>query len=146
MAKLAEALLENHGDYYHYFSNPKFSWGRRTYRNHNKLLGKVDGVDGIKTGYTRASGYNLMASAERHGTRIIVIMLGGNSSKSRNSHVTALIEAAYEAIAPEPILQAAATGPQIAFAPSTGAAVSRVIYTGADVGSSPDEARALKQT
>lgn len=140
MAKLAEALLENHGDSYHYFSNPKFSWGRRTYRNHNKLLGKVDGVDGIKTGYTRASGYNLMASAERHGTRIIVIMLGGNSSKSRNSHVTALIEAAYKAIAPEPILPAAATGPQIAFAPSTGAAVSRVIYTGADIGTSPDEA------
>lgn len=134
MAKLAEAMLENHGDYYHYFANPKFSWGRKTYRNHNRLLGKVSGVDGIKTGYTRASGFNLMASAKRDGTRIVAIMLGGTTAKARNAHVTELIEAAYTSIGAEdaPLLQAS-TGPQIAFAPSSGAAVSRVIYSGSDV-------------
>ena len=133
MAKLAEAMLDNHGAYYHYFSNTKFSWGRKTYRNHNKLLGKVAGVDGIKTGYTRASGFNLMASSKRDGTRIIAIMLGGNSARARNTHVTNLIEAAYTSLGvTEPQLQAAIE-PQIAFAPSSGVAVSRVLKTGEDV-------------
>lgn len=108
MAILAQAMLENHGDYYHYFSRDSFSWGRRNYRNHNELLGRVVGVDGIKTGYTRASGFNLMASANRDGTRIIAIMLGGNTARARNAHVTELIEAAYTAIEtrPTPLLQA----------------------------------------
>ncbi len=133
MAKLAEAMLDNHGEYYHYFANPKFSWGRKTYRNHNKLLGRVSGVDGIKTGYTRASGFNLMASAKRDGTRIIAIMLGGNSARARNAHVTDLIEAAYTSlgVSDQP-LQSSIT-PQIAFAPSSGVAVSRVLKTGDDV-------------
>ena len=58
-------------------------------------MGSVDGVDGIKTGYTRASGYNLMASAQRGDARVIAIMLGGRTSRARNAHVTELIEAAY---------------------------------------------------
>ena len=102
MAQLAEALLETHGDYYHYFSNRRFSWGRSTYKNHNRLLEDVPGVDGIKTGYTRASGFNLMTSAMRDGKRIIVIMLGGNSARARNTHVTQLVEAAYTALEQQP--------------------------------------------
>lgn len=102
MALLAEAVLEQHGDYYHYFSNPRFTWGRTTYKNHNRLLEDVEGVDGIKTGYTRASGFNLMASAQRDGQRIIAIMLGGNTARSRNTHVTQLIEAAYTALETRP--------------------------------------------
>ena len=98
MAKLAQAILEDHADYYHYFSKTQFRWGKNRYRNHNKLLGVVEGVDGIKTGYTRASGHNLMASAVRDDTRVIAIMLGGNSAKARNAHVTDLIEAAYTSI------------------------------------------------
>lgn len=134
MAKLAEAMLDNHGDYYHYFANPRFTWGRNTYKNHNDLLNKVEGVDGIKTGYTRASGFNLMASANRDGTRIIAIMLGGTTSRARNTHVTELIEAAYASIGGQngQLLQAS-LGPQISFSPSSGAAVSRVLYRGADV-------------
>ena len=95
MAVLAEAMLEDHPDYYHYFSVAEFDWDGRTYRNHNKLLGNVAGVDGIKTGYTRASGFNLMASSVRDDRRIITIMLGGRTSGARNRHVTELIEAAY---------------------------------------------------
>lgn len=98
MARLAEAMLRDHADYYHYFSRQRFSWGRAAYKNHNKLLGTVDGVDGIKTGYTRASGFNLMASAMRDGRRVIAIMLGGKTSRARNSHVEALLEAAFEDI------------------------------------------------
>lgn len=137
MAKLAQALLDHHGAYYYYFSNPRFSWGKTTYRNHNKLLGKVEGVDGIKTGYTRASGFNLMASARRDGTRIITVMLGGNTAIARDRHVTDLIEAAYGSLEmPDSrILQAKASGPRISFAPSSGPPVSRVLSTGAHIGS-----------
>ena len=95
LALLADALLEQHGQYYHYFENQQFSWGRMVYKNHNDLIGTVDGVDGIKTGYTRASGFNLMTSAERDGHRVIAVMLGGATAKSRNDHVEALVEAAF---------------------------------------------------
>ncbi len=95
LAILAEAMLDNHGESYHYFSKPRFSWAGKTYKNHNELLETVDGVDGIKTGYTRASGFNLMTSAKRDGHRIVAIMLGGSTSKSRNAHVAALVEAAF---------------------------------------------------
>ena len=96
MAILAERLLEDHADYYYVFSTGRFSWSGRTYKNHNKLLETVQGVDGIKTGYTRASGFNLMASAVRDDRRVIAIMFGGSTSKSRDAHVTDLIEAAYK--------------------------------------------------
>jgi len=96
MAILAERTLEDHADYYGYFATTKFSWGKARYKNHNSLIGRVEGVDGIKTGYTRASGFNLMASAKRRGRRVIAIMYGGSTSRSRDSHVQDLIEAAYD--------------------------------------------------
>jgi D-alanyl-D-alanine carboxypeptidase len=95
LALLADALVENHAQYYHYFENKKFSWGRLVYKNHNELIGSVNGVDGIKTGYTRASGFNLMTSAERDGHRVIAIVLGGATAKSRDAHVEDLVEAAF---------------------------------------------------
>ena len=98
LAKLADAMLTDHADYYHYFSSTEFSWGRKIYKNHNALLKSVDGVDGIKTGYTRASGFNLMASAKRDGQRVIAVMLGGNTARARNSHVEALLEAAFTSL------------------------------------------------
>ena len=96
MAVLAERLLEDHADYYGYFSNKKFSWGRATYKNHNRLIGTVTGVDGIKTGYTRASGFNLMTSAKRRGRRVVAIMFGGSTARSRDQHVADLVEAAFK--------------------------------------------------
>lgn len=98
LARLAEAIYRDHSDYYALFSTTEFIWGRRTYENHNKLLLEVPGVDGIKTGYTNASGYNLMASAEREGRRVVAIMLGGVSGGSRDEHVSDLLEAAFLAI------------------------------------------------
>lgn len=95
LALLADALVENHAQYYHYFETKRFEWGRLVYRGHNELVGKVDGVDGIKTGYTRASGFNLMTSAERDGHRVIAIVLGGATAKSRDAHVQDLVEAAF---------------------------------------------------
>jgi D-alanyl-D-alanine carboxypeptidase len=95
MAKLAEAIYQDHKNRYNYFSLSSFTWGKRKYMNHNELLKKVDGVDGIKTGFTNASGYNLMASAERGGRRVIAVMMGGTTGKSRDAHVRDLIEAAF---------------------------------------------------
>ncbi len=116
LAILAAALIANHDEYYHYFGTQKFSWGGLTYRTHNDLLKTVEGVDGIKTGYTRASGFNLMTSATRDGRRVIAVMLGGTTAKSRNAHVTDLVEAAFATFSdpsfvPEPSLR-----PSIAFA------------------------------
>ena len=95
MAKLGEAMYMDHKNRYNYFALTSFTWGKRKYMNHNELLRKVDGVDGIKTGFTNASGYNLMASAERDGRRVIAVMLGGKTGRSRDAHVADLIEAAF---------------------------------------------------
>jgi D-alanyl-D-alanine carboxypeptidase len=98
LEKLAEAMFKGHRNRYNYFSTPEFTWKRRHYENHNTLLAKVPGVDGIKTGYTNASGYNLMASAQRNGHRVIAVMLGGSTGRSRDEHVADLLEAAFLAI------------------------------------------------
>lgn len=102
MAKLAEAVYLDHKDRYNYFSVPQFVWAKRKHINHNTLLKTVRGVDGIKTGYTNASGYNLMASAERDGHRVIAVMLGGTTGRSRDQHVRDLLEAAFIEIGVSP--------------------------------------------
>ncbi|MEL6258355.1 MAG: D-alanyl-D-alanine carboxypeptidase family protein, partial [Pseudomonadota bacterium] len=100
LSRLAEAMIDDHPEYYAYFSTPSFYWNGRTYKNHNKLLADVPGVDGLKTGYTRASGYNLMTSATRDGQRVIAVMLGGRSARVRNAHVEDLVETAFAALGP----------------------------------------------
>jgi D-alanyl-D-alanine carboxypeptidase len=91
MSKLARALLTSHSNYYSYFSVKKFIYKGQKYKNHNKLLTSYKGVDGIKTGYIRAAGYNLVASAKRGGQRLIGVVFGGNSSAHRNRHMTTLL-------------------------------------------------------
>ena len=124
MAKLAEAVYMDHKNRYNYFSLSSFSWGKRKYMNHNELLRRVDGVDGIKTGFTNASGYNLMASAERGGRRVIAIMLGGSTGRSRDAHVADLIEAAFLELGGAPagdddLRTRIAFGDRVATTPST---------------------------
>jgi D-alanyl-D-alanine carboxypeptidase len=99
MAILSEALIRDFPHYYRYFQTPSMTWRNRSGRNHNRLLGTVEGVDGIKTGYTRASRYNLAASAVRDGRRLIAVVLGGESSASRNAEMEHLLEAGFEEIA-----------------------------------------------
>lgn len=79
--------------YYRYFSTRHFVYHGVRYHNHNHLLGRVDGIDGIKTGYTRASGYNLMTSVKRNGHYIIAVVLGGRTWASRDRIMANLIEA-----------------------------------------------------
>jgi D-alanyl-D-alanine carboxypeptidase len=99
MAVLSQALWRDFPEHYHYFQTAGFSWRNRYGRNHNHLLGNVEGVDGIKTGYTRASGFNLASSAERDGRRVIVVVMGGESASARDSQVAYLIEGAFEEFA-----------------------------------------------
>lgn len=88
---LARAIQERFPKYYPMFSMRAFQYGSRTIRGHNRLLGRVEGVDGIKTGYTRASGFNLMTSAKSEGRHVVSIVLGGRSGASRDKIMTDLV-------------------------------------------------------
>lgn len=103
MAKLASNILKNHRRYYHYFGQERFRYGGRTYKNTNGLLHWLDGVDGFKTGFTNASGYNLIVSAQRDGRRLIAVVLGGASGASRNSHMQDLIERGFDVMGVAPV-------------------------------------------
>ncbi len=105
MAILSQALWRDFPEYYHYFQTPSFAWGRHYGRSHNRLIGSLDGVDGIKTGYTQASGYNLASSAERGGRRVIVVVMGGETATARDAQVAYLIEGAFEQFARRQQLQ-----------------------------------------
>jgi D-alanyl-D-alanine carboxypeptidase len=98
MATLALALLKNHKAYYTYFSTPEFEWNDRVFNNHNHLLKRYEGVDGIKTGYIRASGFNLVASAKRDGRRVIGVVFGGTSVTARDNRMIELLDTAFEKI------------------------------------------------
>lgn len=91
MALLGRALQDRFPQYYGYFSARHFSWGKRKYRNTNRLLGAVRGVDGIKTGYIHASGFNLVTSVNRDGRKIVAVVMGGRTAKSRNAQMKKLI-------------------------------------------------------
>ena len=95
MAVLALRLQFDFPEYYPLFSTRSFTYGDRTYRSHNKLLGRVDGVDGLKTGYTRAAGWNLAASAIIDGRRIVGVVIGGRDRVSRDRLMTDLIREAF---------------------------------------------------
>jgi D-alanyl-D-alanine carboxypeptidase len=97
-ALLGRAIQERFPRYYKYFSTKAFVYRGETMRNHNHLLGAVEGVDGIKTGYTRTSGFNLITSVHRDGRHIIAVILGGSSSSERDLHMRKLI-AAYTKLA-----------------------------------------------
>ncbi|MGX1495961.1 D-alanyl-D-alanine carboxypeptidase family protein [Roseibium aggregatum] len=93
MAVLGLALKRRFPQYASYYRAKSFSYNGRTFRATNNLVGKVAGVDGLKTGYIRMSGYNLVATANRGGKRLIVVVMGGASEAARDKEVTRLIEA-----------------------------------------------------
>ena len=92
MATLGLRIQRDFPDMYKAFSLRSYSYGGKAYRNHNSLLGKVGGMDGIKTGYIRDSGFNLCASVERDGKRIVAVVMGGRTATSRNQYMARLIE------------------------------------------------------
>ncbi len=92
-ALLGRAIQERFPRYYKYFSTPSFVYHGEAMRNHNHLLGSIEGVDGIKTGFTRASGFNLLTSVHRDGRYIVAVVMGGHSSFARDAHMRELISA-----------------------------------------------------
>lgn len=94
MITLARRMMKDHPNYYPYFSVKKFTWRGRTYTNYNKLLGRYKGVTGIKTGYTRASGFNLTAAVQRGGKQVVAVVMGGKTGRRRNAEMRRLLDKA----------------------------------------------------
>lgn len=92
MVTLGAALAERFPTYYRYFQTRSFTYKGRVIGNHNRLLGRVQGVDGIKTGYTRASGFNLVSSIRRDGKHLVAAVMGGPSGAARDRHMEQLLE------------------------------------------------------
>jgi len=92
-AILGRAIQERFPHYYRYFSTESFVYHGQAMRNHNHLLGAVDGVDGIKTGFTRASGFNLLTSLHRDGRYLVAVVMGGPSASERDDRMRELISA-----------------------------------------------------
>jgi hypothetical protein len=91
-AVLGRAIQHRFPGYYQYFATPSFHYKGAEMHNHNALLGQVKGVDGIKTGYTEASGYNLVSSVRRDEKHIVAVVLGGTSNAARDARMRQLIE------------------------------------------------------
>ena len=98
MAKLARYILKRYPHHYKYFSTRTFTYQGKTYKNHNKLLKTYPGADGFKTGYINASGFNLVASANQNGHRLIGVVFGGRSGKTRNAHMEELLNAGFKKV------------------------------------------------
>ncbi|HZD27905.1 MAG TPA: D-alanyl-D-alanine carboxypeptidase family protein, partial [Xanthobacteraceae bacterium] len=90
-ATLGRAIQDRFPRYYRYFSTVAFNYRGHSIRNHNRLLGNVEGVDGIKTGYTRASGFNLVTSMHRGNRHLVGVVMGGRSGGSRDAAMRSLL-------------------------------------------------------
>ncbi len=96
LAMLARHLLGDFPSYYGYFSTPSFNFRGRVIFNHDRMLQTYPGADGMKTGYTVASGHNLVTSAERGGVRLVGVVLGAASNPERDVHMASLLDQGFE--------------------------------------------------
>ncbi|MFZ4406263.1 MAG: D-alanyl-D-alanine carboxypeptidase family protein [Paracraurococcus sp.] len=102
MALLGQRLLRDFPDRYGFFSTPHFVFRGRTHWNHNRLLQEYDGADGIKTGYVDDSGFNLVASAQREGVRLVAAVFGGRTGRERDRHMMALLDQGFASMGVSP--------------------------------------------
>jgi D-alanyl-D-alanine carboxypeptidase len=118
LALLARHLVYDFPQYFHYFSMPSFSFNGHTIDTHDGLLGNYQGADGMKTGYTDQSGYNLVTTASRNGVRLIGVVLGGVSAQRRNREMEKLLDDGFAKAAlkapPPPLLTAHSRVPAVA--------------------------------
>jgi D-alanyl-D-alanine carboxypeptidase len=120
-ATLGRAIQDRFPRLYRYFGTRSFAYRGRSIRNHNHLLGRVEGVDGIKTGYVRASGFNLVTSMRRNGRHLVAVVMGGTSGRARDARMRQLLQ--------EYVMEASVrrTAPQVAEAPAKAAAPEREV-------------------
>ena len=119
MAVLGHSLIVHFPQFFPYFSHESFVYAGIQHHNHNHLMSRYDGMDGIKTGYIRASGFNLVATAKRGPTRLIGVVFGGHSAVSRDNQMAQLLDQCFALSAQEKtggrtIANASATVPNIA--------------------------------
>ncbi|MDC1355990.1 D-alanyl-D-alanine carboxypeptidase [Pseudomonadota bacterium] len=107
MATLGIAIRKNHPNFFKLFKTKSFVYKGIKYSNHNNLLGSYHGTDGIKTGYTNASGFNLVASVERNGQRIIGVVFGGKKARSRDKHMIKLLNKHFKTSPSKPLVRIA---------------------------------------
>ncbi len=98
MATLGQALIEDWPQYYHYFSRTSFNYNGENIANHNHLMSRYAGMDGIKTGFINKSGFNLVASAVRNGHRLVGVVFGGPSARARDTYMASLLDAAFRRV------------------------------------------------
>lgn len=131
LAILGRAIQERFPRYYHYFSTHVFYYAGAAIRNHNHLLDRVEGMDGIKTGYTRASGFNLLTSVKRDGHYIVAAVLGGPSAGTRDKIMADLIE--------EEIEKGAAVRTASSMGETSGASLAAAAAPSQDAGPLPQD-------
>jgi len=102
MARLAIALRRDFPEYYHFFSLQSFDYHGITYPGHNHVMERYAGVDGVKTGYIRASGYNLVTSAQKDGYKIVAVIMGGSTITSRDNQMIVLLDRTFAQLAGQP--------------------------------------------
>jgi D-alanyl-D-alanine carboxypeptidase len=113
MATLGREIIRRFPHHYHFFSTREFTFEGRKFANHNRLMGWYEGADGIKTGFIRASGFNLVASAVRDGRRIVGAVIGGPNPSERDQHMSRLLDAGFGTAAPSvQVAQARAAAPR----------------------------------
>ena len=100
LAYLARHIIKNYPEQYKIYAEPEFKWNKVRQRNRNPILNKVDGADGLKTGYTEASGYGLVGSAMQDGRRIIMVLNGMASSRDRSNEAVKMMRWAFRAFKP----------------------------------------------
>jgi D-alanyl-D-alanine carboxypeptidase (penicillin-binding protein 5/6) len=98
IAILCRAIMRDYPQYYSYFGEKSFYYNGKLLLNHNHLVAKMPGVDGLKTGFTNAAGFNLAASAVRDGRRLITVVLGGSSGAARDENVEELLNAGFNVL------------------------------------------------
>jgi len=92
MARLGIALRRDFPEYYKYFKTERFDYGGVTYTTHNRVMQRYGGVDGIKTGYIRASGFNLVTSVKKNGYNIVAVIMGGTSGTARDDMMINMLD------------------------------------------------------
>ena len=106
MAILARHLIQDFPAEYRYFSTPYFIYAGHMVRSHQSMLATYAGADGLKTGYTEASGFNVVTSALRNDTRLIGVVIGANTSGERNLHMAQLLDQGFDRMGVPPVLMA----------------------------------------
>ena len=111
MAMLGRRLAYDYPQYYHFFATPSFTYKGRVYNTHDHLLNSYAGTDGIKTGYTRASGFNLVSSVVRDNKHLVGVVMGGISVPSRDREMMRILSEGFTYAAQNPTLVATANVP-----------------------------------